>query len=187
MAARGSERSHRLLKNAPGKTDRPVDTATGGVAPEAIRSRWIQSPSFQYVRLLPTKRIRVGAGWAPAAATAVAIARTTKVIRERMVSSLDTGPPKTVWRSCAHADSPVPLPNTRSCGSDADVPGKRFGLSDLRHRPPVAPGLIPAPPVLADLRHLSRSLRRSPASAAAAVLTLSLTLGAGASIFAVVD
>ena len=41
--------------------------------------------------------------------------------------------------------------------------------------------------MLADLRHLSRSLRRSPASAAAAVLTLSLTLGAGASIFAVVD
>jgi putative ABC transport system permease protein len=41
--------------------------------------------------------------------------------------------------------------------------------------------------MLADLRHLSRNLRRSPASAAAAVLTLSLTLGAGASIFAVVD
>ena len=41
--------------------------------------------------------------------------------------------------------------------------------------------------MFADLRHLSRSLRRSPASAAAAVLTLSLTLGAGASIFAVVD
>ena len=38
-----------------------------------------------------------------------------------------------------------------------------------------------------DLLHLSRSLRRSPASAAAAVLTLSLTLGAVASIFAVVD
>src|SRR6266540_859643 len=36
-------------------------------------------------------------------------------------------------------------------------------------------------------RHLLRNLRRSPASAAAAVLTLSLTLGAGASIFAVVD
>ncbi len=41
--------------------------------------------------------------------------------------------------------------------------------------------------MLADLLHLWRSLRRSPASAAAAVLTLSLTLGAGASIFAVVD
>ena len=38
-----------------------------------------------------------------------------------------------------------------------------------------------------DLLHLLRNLRRSPASAAAAVLTLSLTLGAGASIFAVVD
>src|SRR5262245_61533852 len=38
-----------------------------------------------------------------------------------------------------------------------------------------------------DLLHLVRTLRRSPASAAAAVVTLSLTLGAGASIFAVVD
>jgi putative ABC transport system permease protein len=38
-----------------------------------------------------------------------------------------------------------------------------------------------------DLRHLLRNLRRSPVSAAAAVLTLSLTLGAGTSIFAVVD
>src|SRR5947209_13186879 len=38
-----------------------------------------------------------------------------------------------------------------------------------------------------DLLHLSRSMRRSPASAAAAVLTLALTVGAGASIFAVVD
>ncbi|HMF95143.1 MAG TPA: ADOP family duplicated permease [Vicinamibacterales bacterium] len=38
-----------------------------------------------------------------------------------------------------------------------------------------------------DLLHLWRSLRRSPASAAAAVLTLSLTIGAGAAIFAVVD
>ena len=38
-----------------------------------------------------------------------------------------------------------------------------------------------------DLLHLFRTLRRSPASATAAVLTLSLTLGAGASIFAVVD
>lgn len=38
-----------------------------------------------------------------------------------------------------------------------------------------------------DLLHLFRTLRRSPASAIAAVLTLSLTLGAGASIFAVVD
>ena len=41
--------------------------------------------------------------------------------------------------------------------------------------------------MLIDLRHLLRKLRRSPASAAAAILTLSLTLGAGASIFAVVD
>ena len=41
--------------------------------------------------------------------------------------------------------------------------------------------------MLVDLRHLLRNLRRSPASAAAAILTLSLTLGAGASIFAVVD
>ena len=41
--------------------------------------------------------------------------------------------------------------------------------------------------MIVDLRHLLRNLRRSPASAAAAILTLSLTLGAGASIFAVVD
>jgi predicted permease len=41
--------------------------------------------------------------------------------------------------------------------------------------------------MLVDVRHLLRNLRRSPGSAAAAVLTLSLTLGAGASIFAVVD
>jgi len=41
--------------------------------------------------------------------------------------------------------------------------------------------------MLVDLLHLSRALRRSPASAVAAVLTRSLTLGAGASIFAVVD
>ena len=41
--------------------------------------------------------------------------------------------------------------------------------------------------MIVDLRHLLRTLRRSPASAAAAVLTLALTLGAGASIFAVVD
>jgi putative ABC transport system permease protein len=41
--------------------------------------------------------------------------------------------------------------------------------------------------MLVDLLHLSRHLRRSPASAAAAIVTLSLTLGAGASIFAVVD
>jgi putative ABC transport system permease protein len=38
-----------------------------------------------------------------------------------------------------------------------------------------------------DLIHLLRHLRRSPTSAAAAVATLALTLGAGASIFAVVD
>jgi predicted permease len=41
--------------------------------------------------------------------------------------------------------------------------------------------------VVVDLLHLARTLRRSPASALAAILTLSLTLGAGASIFAVVD
>jgi putative ABC transport system permease protein len=41
--------------------------------------------------------------------------------------------------------------------------------------------------MLVDLLHLSRNLQRSRASALAAVLTLSLTLGAGASIFAVVD
>ena len=41
--------------------------------------------------------------------------------------------------------------------------------------------------MLIDLRHLLRNLRRSPTSAAAAVLTLSLTLGAGTAIFAVVD
>jgi predicted permease len=41
--------------------------------------------------------------------------------------------------------------------------------------------------MLVDLRHLLRALRRSPASAIAAVLTLSLTLGAGTAIFAVVD
>ena len=38
-----------------------------------------------------------------------------------------------------------------------------------------------------DLVHLSRHLRRSPISALAAVLTLALTLGAAASIFAIVD
>jgi len=41
--------------------------------------------------------------------------------------------------------------------------------------------------MLVDLRHLWRSLGRAPASAGAAVVTLSLTIGAGASIFAVVD
>jgi predicted permease len=41
--------------------------------------------------------------------------------------------------------------------------------------------------MLIDLRHLLRNLRRSPASAVAAVLTMSVTLGAGASIFAMVD
>jgi putative ABC transport system permease protein len=41
--------------------------------------------------------------------------------------------------------------------------------------------------MLIDLRHLVRNLRRSPASAVAAVLTLSLTLGAGTAIFAVID
>ena len=38
-----------------------------------------------------------------------------------------------------------------------------------------------------DLFHLVRSLRRSPISAAAAMLTLALTIGVGASIFAVAD
>jgi len=38
-----------------------------------------------------------------------------------------------------------------------------------------------------DLLHLSRHLRRSPISALASVVTLALTLGAAASIFAVVD
>jgi len=38
-----------------------------------------------------------------------------------------------------------------------------------------------------DLRHLMRNLRRSPTSAMAAVASLALTLGAGASIFAVLD
>jgi hypothetical protein len=38
--------------------------------------------------------------------------------------------------------------------------------------------------VRVDLLHLPRNLRRSPASAVAAVLTLSLTLGTGAAIFA---
>ena len=37
-----------------------------------------------------------------------------------------------------------------------------------------------------DLLHLSRTFRRSPASAGAAILTLSLTLGAGGSMFALV-
>jgi putative ABC transport system permease protein len=41
--------------------------------------------------------------------------------------------------------------------------------------------------MLVDLLHLSRNLRRSPASVIAAILTLTLTLGAGASVFAVVD
>ena len=41
--------------------------------------------------------------------------------------------------------------------------------------------------MFSDMRHLGRMLRRSPASAVATVVTLALTLGAGASIFAVVD
>src|SRR5829696_3046993 len=41
--------------------------------------------------------------------------------------------------------------------------------------------------MLVDFLHLLRNLHRTPGSAVAAVLTLSLTLGAGASIFAVVD
>jgi putative ABC transport system permease protein len=58
------------------------------------------------------------------------------------------------------------------------VPIAEF-MRDLRHGARL--------PVLVDLRHLLRNLRRSPVSAAAAILTLSLTLAAGASIFAVVD
>lgn len=42
-------------------------------------------------------------------------------------------------------------------------------------------------PMRVDLLHLWRALRRSPASAAAAILTLAVTIGVGASIFAVVD
>src|SRR5690349_12958087 len=38
-----------------------------------------------------------------------------------------------------------------------------------------------------DLLHLGRHLRRSPISALSAALTIALTLGAAASIFAVVD
>src|ERR1041384_5110895 len=38
-----------------------------------------------------------------------------------------------------------------------------------------------------DLLHLVRYLRRSPASAAAAVVTLAVTLGAATTIFAIVD
>jgi putative ABC transport system permease protein len=38
-----------------------------------------------------------------------------------------------------------------------------------------------------ELRHFSRVLRRSPTSAAVAVLTLALTLGAGTALFALVD
>src|SRR5215216_4099775 len=49
------------------------------------------------------------------------------------------------------------------------------------------PGAPSRFPMLASLVHLSRNLRRSPASAAAAVLTIALTLGAGGSIFAVVQ
>ena len=41
--------------------------------------------------------------------------------------------------------------------------------------------------MLVDVLHLLRNLRRSPVSALAAILTLSLTLGVAASIFAVVD
>jgi predicted permease len=41
--------------------------------------------------------------------------------------------------------------------------------------------------MLTDLHHLLRQLRRSPASAAAAVLTLTLTIGAATTISAVVD
>ena len=41
--------------------------------------------------------------------------------------------------------------------------------------------------MVVDLLHLWRNLRRAPASALGAVLTLSLTLGVGGAIFAVVD
>jgi hypothetical protein len=46
---------------------------------------------------------------------------------------------------------------------------------------------VPFAPELTDFRCLWRHVRRSPASAAAAILTLALTLRAGASIFAVID
>jgi putative ABC transport system permease protein len=38
-----------------------------------------------------------------------------------------------------------------------------------------------------ELRHFSRVIRRSPASAAVAVVTLALTLGVGTALFALVD
>ena len=38
-----------------------------------------------------------------------------------------------------------------------------------------------------DILHLLRNLRRSPASALAVIVTLAITLGAGASIFALID
>lgn len=41
--------------------------------------------------------------------------------------------------------------------------------------------------MVVDLLHLWRNLRRAPASALGAVLTLSLTLGVGGAIFAVLD
>jgi putative ABC transport system permease protein len=41
--------------------------------------------------------------------------------------------------------------------------------------------------VLIELRHFSRVIRRSPTSAAVAVLTLALTLGVGTALFALVD
>lgn len=64
----------------------------------------------------------------------------------------------------------------------------RDAINRFDRRWPQAEDLLPQGlPMLIDLRHLLRNLRRSPASAVAAVLTLSLTLGAGASIFAVVD
>ena len=52
---------------------------------------------------------------------------------------------------------------------------------------PSADGRRPTVVMRLDLVHLARSLRRSPTSAAAAVVTLALTIGAGTSIFAVVD
>jgi len=64
----------------------------------------------------------------------------------------------------------------------------RDAINPFDRRWPQAENLLPQGlPMLIDLRHLLRNLRRSPASAAAAVLTLSLTIGAGTAIFAVVD
>ena len=48
----------RDLENAPGKTERPVVTATGGCACEFMRSKCVQRPSFQNVRLFDEENAR---------------------------------------------------------------------------------------------------------------------------------